>query len=286
MRRARRLRGDLAVSDAYAVFGHPIGHSRSPRIHAAFAAATGQDMSYVAIEAPLGGFAQALAAFRAAGGRGANVTAPFKLDAFAAADELSQRARAAGAVNALRIEGGRVFADNFDGVGLVRDIEVNLGWPVEGRRVLLLGAGGAARGAAPALLARAPALLTIANRTSAKAATLAESFAALGPVEALGYADLADRAPYDLLLNSTSASWSGEAPPAPSASFAAGALAYDLVYGRGLTPFLAQARDAGAGRLVDGVGMLVEQAAEAFAWWRGVRPDTKAVIADLTIPLV
>ena len=274
------------MSDAYAVFGHPIGHSKSPRIHASFAAATGQDITYVAIEAPLGGFVQALAAFRAGGGRGANVTAPFKLDAFAAADELSDRARAAGAVNALKIEGARVLADNFDGVGLVRDIEVNLARPVEGRRVLLLGAGGAARGAAPALLARAPALLTIANRDRAKAATLAQNFAALGPVEAIDYADLADRAPYDIVLNSTSASWSGEAPPAPYACFAAGALAYDLVYGRGLTPFLRQARDAGAGRLVDGVGMLVEQAAEAFAWWRGLRPDTNAVIADLTIPLV
>lgn len=274
------------MSDAYAVFGHPIGHSKSPRIHAAFAAATGQDMAYVAIEAPLGGFAQALAAFRAGGGRGANVTAPFKLDAFAAADALSDRARAAGAVNALRIEGGRVWADNFDGVGLVRDIEVNLGRPVEGRRVLLLGAGGAARGAAPALLAQGPALLTIANRDRAKAQALAQTFAALGPVEALGYDDLADRDAYDIVLNSTSASWSGEAPPAPSACFAPGALAYDLVYGRGLTPFLRQAREAGAGRLVDGVGMLVEQAAEAFAWWRGVRPQTAAVIADLTVPLV
>lgn len=276
----------MHVSDAYAVFGHPIGHSKSPRIHAAFAAATGQDMTYVAIEAPLGGFAEALAAFRAAGGRGANVTAPFKLDAFAAADELSQRARAAGAVNALKIESGRLFADNFDGVGLVRDIETNLATSVEGRRVLLLGAGGAARGAAPALLARAPALLTIVNRDRAKAAALAQSFALLGAVEALGYAELADGGAYDIVLNSTSASWSGEAPPMPSCCFASGALAYDLVYGRGLTPFLAQARDADAGRLADGVGMLVEQAAEAFAWWRGVRPDTKAVIKDLTIPLV
>jgi shikimate dehydrogenase len=274
------------LTDAYAVFGHPIGHSKSPFIHAAFARACGQDISYAAIEAPPDGFAAALAAFRAAGGRGANVTAPFKLDAFAAADVLSERARAAGAVNALKFEHGRALGENFDGVGLLRDIEVNLGRPVAGRRVLLLGAGGAARGAAPAILARQPALLTVANRDSAKAAALVEAFGALGPIDACGYADLAGRPAYDLVLNSTSASWRGEAPPAPRGCFAPGALAVELVYGKGLTPFLAEARAAGAGRLADGVGMLVEQAAEAFAWWRGVRPETRAVIAELTVPLV
>jgi len=273
------------LSDAYAVFGHPVGHSKSPRIHAAFAAATGQDMTYGAVEAPLGGFGQALTAFRASGARGANVTAPFKLDAYASADWLSERARAAGAVNALKFEDGRVLGENFDGVGLVRDIAVNLHVPVEGRRVLLLGAGGAARGATPALLARGPALLTIANRHQDKAVELAATFAHLGPTEAAGYAALADHAPYDLVLNSTSASWNGEALPVPHGCFAPGSLAYDLVYGKGLTPFLAQARTAGAGQLADGVGMLVEQAAEAFIWWRGVRPATRAVIDDLTIPL-
>jgi shikimate dehydrogenase len=273
------------LTDAYAVFGHPVGHSKSPFIHAAFARATGQDMTYGAIEAPLRGFAEALHNFRAAGGRGANVTAPFKLDAFAACDDLSERARAAGAVNALKLEAGRIQGENFDGVGLVRDIVTNLATPVQGKRVLLLGAGGAARGAAPALLALKPALLTIANRDLAKARGLVEAFAALGPIEAIGYAELAARPPYDLVLNSTSASWTGEAPPAPSDCFARGAMAYELVYGKGLTPFLRQARTAGAGKLADGVGMLVEQAAEAFAWWRGVRPQTAAVIAELTIPL-
>ena len=154
-------------------------------------------------------------AFRRAGGRGANVTAPFKLDAFAYADELSERARAAGAVNALKFENGRAYGENFDGVGLVRDIETNLESPIAGRRVLLLGAGGAARGAAPAILARRPAQLTIANRDLGKARTLVETFAPLGPIEAVGYAELASRRPYDLVLNSTSASWRGEAPPAP-----------------------------------------------------------------------
>ena len=177
-----------------------------------------------------------------------------------------------------------MIAENFDGVGLVHDIEVNLGFPLEGRRVLLLGAGGAARGAAPAILARKQARLTLANRDAAKARELAEVFAPLGRIEACGYADLTEA--YDVVLNSTSASWSGDRPPAPDACFAAGSLAYELVYGKGLTPFLAQAQAAGAGALADGVGMLVEQAAEAFAWWRGVRPETKAVIAELTIPLV
>ena len=274
------------MTDAYAVFGNPIGHSKSPFIHAAFARACGQDMAYAAIEAPLGGFASALAAFRAEGGRGANVTAPFKLDAFAAADVLSERARAAGAVNALKFEDGRTLGENFDGLGLLRDIEVNLGFAVAGRRVLLLGAGGAARGAAPAILERRPALLTVANRDEAKAAALVEAFAALGPLDACGYEALARRPAYDLVLNSTSASWRGEAPPAPPSCFARGALAVELVYGRGLTPFLAEAKTAGAGQLADGVGMLVEQAAEAFAWWRGVRPETRAVIAELTVPLV
>lgn len=273
------------MTDAYAVFGNPIGHSKSPRIHAAFAESAGQDMSYSAIEPPLGGFAEALRAFRDSGARGANVTAPFKLDAFACADVLSERARAAGAVNALKFADGRIFGENFDGVGLVRDVEVNLGVRLEGRRVLLLGAGGAARGAAPAILARHPAALTIANRHPEKAKELAAAFAPLGRIEACGYADLAREAPFDAVLNSTSASWTGERPPAPSVCFTRGGLAYELVYGKGLTPFLTQAREAGAGVLADGVGMLVEQAAEAFLWWRGVRPDTRPVIAGLTIPL-
>lgn len=273
------------MTDAYAVFGNPIAHSKSPRIHAAFARATGQDMTYGAIEAPLGDFAGALRDFVAQGARGANVTAPFKLDACAAADVLSERAKAAGAANALKVEGGRVIAENFDGVGLVHDIEVNLGVPLAGRWVLLLGAGGAARGAAPAILAAKPARLTVVNRDVAKAARLADTFGPLGPIDFCGYDELEEAWPYDVLMNSTSASWTGARLPLDFDLFAGAELAYDLVYGKGLTPFLAEAHQAGA-RIADGVGMLVEQAAEAFAWWRGVRPDTQAVIAELTIPLI
>ena len=168
----------------------------------------------------------------------------------------------------------------------MHDVEYNLDVAMTGKFVLLLGAGGAARGAAPAILARDPARLTIANRDVAKAQALAETFAALGKVEACGYAELEKKWPYDVVFNSTSASWDGKGLPVPSSAYAEDAFAYDLVYGKGLTPFLREARLAGARGLADGVGMLVEQAAEAFQWWRGVRPQTRALIKDLTIPLV
>jgi len=276
------------MPDRYAVIGHPIAHSKSPLIHGLFARATGQDMRYEAIDggAQPGGFDRALAAFRAAGGRGMNVTLPFKLQALAAADEASDDARLAGAANALRFEGGRIEARNFDGIGLVRDIEVNLALPLAGRRVLLLGAGGAARGALLPLARAGARRIVIANRTAAKAQSLAGELAPHLPACELtggGLADLPSGEPFDLVLNATSASLgAGDAPAVPPAAFAPGALAYDMVYGKGLTPFLRQAQAAGAERLADGLGMLVEQAAEAFAWWRGVRPDTAPVIAQLT----
>lgn len=272
------------MTDRYALFGNPATHSKSPLIHGAYARATGQDLTYEVIEAPLDGFAAAVSAFRAAGGRGANVTMPFKLEAFALATDLSDRARLAGAVNALKFDGAGIHADNFDGLGLVTDIERNLGFPVRGRRVLLLGSGGAARGALLPILGKQPAQLVIANRTVAKATALGEQFARYGNLVAGGYPELGDRA-FDLVINATSASMRGELPPVTHAAFDKGCLAYDLVYGRGLTPFLALARDSGAGRLADGVGMLVEQAAEAFAWWRGVRPETRAMIDAISVPL-
>jgi shikimate dehydrogenase len=273
------------MPDRYALFGNPLGHSKSPQIHSTFARETGQDIDYELIEAPLDGFAAAVAKFRAQGGCGMNVTMPFKLEAFALADELSQRAQLAGAVNAVKIEAGRMLAENFDGVGLVNDIERNLGYTISGRRVLLLGAGGAARGAVLPILARKPVLLTIANRTVAKALTMGEQFARFGPLITGGYPDLGASS-FDIVINATSASMRGELPPVPATAFAPSGVAYELAYGKGLTPFLRLARDAGTQRLADGVGMLVEQAAEAFVWWRGVRPATAPVIDTLRVPLV
>ncbi|MCX7692126.1 shikimate dehydrogenase [Tepidimonas taiwanensis] len=275
--------------DRYAVIGHPIGHSKSPLIHALFAAATGQALEYTAIEAPLDGFAATVDTFRAAGGRGVNVTVPFKLEACAYATEVSERARIAGAANALAFDGTHCRADNFDGVGLVRDIVTNLRHPIAGKRVLMLGAGGAARGALQPLLAAGPTELFIANRSAAKAAELANAFHALGLGAGVlaggGWDDLAARGAYDIVINATSASLTAEPLPLPPGVFGHDTLAYDMVYGKGLTPFLRQARDAGAGRLADGLGMLVEQAAETFAWWRGVRPTTLPVIERLRVPL-
>ena len=271
--------------DLYGVIGNPIGHTKSPTIHAAFAEATGQDLAYVAIEGPLGGFAARVDRFRRDGGRGLHVTVPFKLDALAYATEPSEAAALAGAVNAMKFEGVRVYAENFDGVGLRTDIERNLEFPLAGKRVLMLGAGGAARGALKPLLDARPEALIIANRTLDKARVLAAAFAAHGEIAAVDYSSLANLPPFDLVVNGTSASLFGQLPPLPRESFGAGCLAYELVYGKGLTPFLRLARSAGAGRLADGVGMLVEQAAEAFAWWRGVRPETTSIIGRLTVPL-
>ena len=278
------------MPDRYAVIGHPIAHSKSPFIHGLFAQATGQDMVYEAIDggAEPGGFERALAAFRAAGGRGMNVTLPFKLAALAVADSASEDARLAGAANTLSFEGGRIEARNTDGIGLVGDIEVNLGLPLAGRRVLLLGAGGATRGAVLPIARAGAARIVIANRTADKAETLAVELAPhLGgvPLVGCGLAALGTQGAFDVVINATSASLDGQAPAVPAGAFAPGALAYDMVYGKGLTPFLRLARQAGCARLADGVGMLVEQAAEAFAAWRGVRPDTREALARLTVPL-
>ncbi len=277
------------MTDRYAVIGNPIQQSKSPLIHGMFAQATGQDMEYTLLETPLGGFAGAVDAFRAAAGKGMNVTAPFKLDAFAYATERSERAQLAGAVNALKFEGAQVLAENFDGVGLVRDVTHNLQRQLKGRRVLLLGAGGAARGALLPFLAQQPDRLVICNRSLEKALELAaiaaKQGAAPGQVLGCSYADL-DGQTFDVVFNATSASLRGELPPVPATVFANCGLAYELAYGKGLTPFLRLAQNAGVKRLADGVGMLAEQAAEAFAWWRGVRPDTRAVIARLSVALV
>ena len=268
------------MTDRYAVIGNPIGHSQSPRIHAEFAQQAGQAMTYEALLAPLGGFALAVDAFRAERGCGMNVTVPFKLDAHQYATDLTERAKLAQAVNTLKFDGVRVLGDNTDGAGLVTDIMRNLGFSLAGKDVLVMGAGGAARGVLLPLLACKPQSLTIANRTPQKAADLARLFAAHGRVSASDYDSLAgDR--YDLIVNATSSSLNDELPPLPPRLFAPGALAYDMMYGKGLTPFLAFAEANHAHVLADGLGMLVEQAAESFYVWRGVRPETPAVIDRL-----
>lgn len=263
------------MADRYAVFGNPISHSKSPRIHALFAALTGQDMRYEALLVPLDGFAAAIQTFAAGGGRGANVTVPFKEEAFRLATQLTARARAAGAVNTLSFERDTVRGDNTDGIGLVRDVVANLAFPIRGQRVLLLGAGGAARGVILPLLDESPRCLVIANRTADKARQLAAGFPG---TRGCSLPELAGQS-FDLVINATSAGLQGSALPLADEVFGRACLAYDMLYGR-QTPFMAQARAAGA-VVADGLGMLVEQAAEAFLVWRGVRPDTAPVLAEL-----
>jgi shikimate dehydrogenase len=263
------------MTDRYAVFGHPIAHSKSPLIHAAFAHQTGEAISYGAILAPLDGFAASMADFIAHGGRGANVTVPFKEEAFRLATTRTPRAALAGAVNTLIFTGSGIAGDNTDGAGLVADLARNLGVELPGTRILLLGAGGAARGVIGPLLDAGAANIVVANRTVEKALALAALFD--NRVGGTGFAE--PNAPFDVVINATSASLAGDLPPISRTVFAPPTLAYDMMYGRD-TPFLALARECGASA-ADGLGMLVEQAAEAFFVWRGVRPDTAAVIASL-----
>ncbi len=263
------------MTDRYAVIGNPIAHSKSPLIHAMFAEQTRQAMSYERILAPLGGFREAVLRFRAEGGRGLNVTVPFKLEAFELADRLSERAARAGAVNTLIFHAdGVIEGDNTDGTGLVRDL-LKQGATIEDKRVLILGAGGAVRGVLAPLLAERPRELVIANRTADKAVQLAAAFADLGPVRGCGFDAL--EGAFDLVINGTSASLSGELPPLPDDLLAKGAVAYDMAYGSDPTPFQRWAGAHGARLSLDGLGMLVEQAAESFRLWRGVQPDTAPV---------
>ncbi len=262
------------MTDRYAVIGNPVAHSKSPWIHAEFARACGEDIEYRRIEAPLAGFAGAVEVFRAAGGKGLNVTLPFKHQAFRYCSAASERARAAQAANTLVFQ-KEPYGDNTDGFGLVRDLSGNLEFALQKRSVLVMGAGGAAQGVVGALLDAGISRLVIANRTLAKAQALAARFPG---ASACGYDALAGEG-FDLVINATSAGLSGDGPSLPSGILGPGMLAYDMVYGRD-TPFLAAARAAGA-RPCDGLGMLVEQAAESFFVWRGVRPDARAVLAKL-----
>lgn len=266
-------------ADRYCVIGNPIAHSKSPAIHAAFAAQTGQDLVYERCLAPLDGFAATVRGLMEQGYRGANVTVPFKLEAAALATHLSPRARAAGAVNTLSFADGAIHGDNTDGPGLVADIVGNAGVTLAGKRILLLGAGGAARGVLLPFLEQGPAAIVVANRTPATAVALVNDFPAYRPLLAAGgFENIAGR--FDIVVNATSASLNDAMPPVPASVFAEGTLALDMMYGDAPTPFLRFAAGQGAA-IRDGLGMLVEQAAEAFAIWRGVRPQTGEVFRQL-----
>ena len=267
------------MTDCYAVIGNPVAHSLSPAIHAEFARQTGADMSYHTVLAALDRFGEAVRAFRDAGGCGLNVTLPFKHQAWRLSDRRTERSERARAVNTLSFDGGIVSGDNTDGAGLVRDIQVNLEFDMRAKRVLILGAGGAAWGVVLPLLAAGITSMTIANRTVSRALELQSNVADFPIVDGCGYEALQGRA-FDLVINATSAGLNNAMPPLPHGIFAAGALAYEMVYGR-VTPFMEFARGCGA-RVADGLGMLVEQAAESFLIWRGVRPETAPVIELLT----
>ena len=270
--------------DRYGVMGNPVAHSKSPWIHARFAQLTGQDLRYEAILVPLDGFAAAVQAWRAAGGRGCNVTVPFKFEAAALPGlRLSARATLAGACNTLRFDGDDAFGDNTDGIGLVRDITVNAGVPLAGRRVLLVGAGGAGAGVLGPLLEAEPAALTIANRSPDKAQDLATRHAGVAArhrvaLDTCGLDGVGTA--YDIVINASASSLAGQAAPVPARALGPGTLACDLMYGAGAQGFLDWARAQGA-QARDGLGMLVEQAAEAFSIWRGVTPPAGQVLAEL-----
>lgn len=269
--------------DRYAVIGNPIAHSKSPMIHEAFAKSTGQQLEYGRVLAPLDAFADTVEAMRMNGFKGANVTVPFKLEAFQLANQLTERAHDAGAVNTLIFNNEGITGDNTDGAGIVRDIEQNLHIPLAGKRVLLIGAGGAAEDVLHPILACSPALLVITNRTLDKALSMVKKVEEQGEyrfisVNAYAFDDLHGQE-FDIVINATSTGLTDTLLPLPASIFSSQALAYDMMYGRE-TPFMAFARQQGA-QVVDGLGMLVEQAAEAFYVWRGVRPETQSVMQQI-----
>lgn len=269
--------------ERYAVIGNPVQHSQSPWIHARFAAQTGENLCYTRLCAPFDGFAETVRDFVARGGCGCNITVPFKLDAYALADTVSPRAEAAGAVNTLRVDAGGLYGDNTDGVGLVRDIEGNLGVALAGRRVLLLGAGGAARGVLLPLLQAKLGEIVMVNRTAERAAELAHHFAQLAAevgCQLIGGGEAVARGVFDVVINATAGSLAGELPIFDARVLGTNTLAYDMMYGSQPTVFMHYAQRHGA-FTADGLGMLVEQAAEAFFVWRGVRPESASVLAEL-----
>ena len=267
--------------DQYGVFGHPVGHSLSPFIHGVFARDTGQQMAYRAYDVAPEEFIERVQGFFADGGRGLNITLPHKIVAVEVAQELTARAAHAAAVNTLALQGDNVLlGDNTDGGGLVRVLCVNLGLIVTLRRVLILGAGGATRGVLAPLLGLEPAIVVIANRTPERAEALAAAFADLGVTQGVGF-EYVGETPFDLIINATSASLSGDIPPIPAKAIGPQTVCYDLAYGRSAMAFVRWAQQSGCARAVQGLGMLVEQAAESFRLWRGVRPQTAQVLAAL-----
>ena len=269
------------MTDYYAVVGNPIGHSRSPRIQTAFAQATAQDMQYEAILSPLDGFRQVVSDFFATeAGKGLNITLPFKEQAYELSDVKSLRATQAGAVNTLmKGKDGRLYGDNTDGIGLVRDMTQNLGWTLEGKRILVVGAGGAVRGVLGALLAQNPSQLWVVNRTHSKAQNLANIFRAYGNIDAIRFEEVLPHS-VDVIINGSSSSLQGELPPLVDGILAEGACAYDMAYGKPDLPFLVWAQTQGA-TVSDGLGMLVEQAAESFFIWRDMRVESATLLAEL-----
>lgn len=268
--------------DEYAVMGNPIAHSKSPAIHSEFARQTRQSIRYRAIQVDPGGFDQAVGNFFASGGKGLNITVPFKQEAWKLVDQLSERARLAGAVNTIKPEtDGKLLGDNTDGIGLVRDLKNNLSVDLSNQRILLLGAGGAARGVLSPLLEEQPQQLLIANRTGSRATELAEQFYKSAHkkdlIQGTGFDELEGEI-FDIVINATSASLGGELPAIPAETVGKACMVYDMMYGKELTPFLVWAQKQGAQQISDGLGMLVEQAAESFYIWRKVKPETQPVI--------
>jgi shikimate dehydrogenase len=267
--------------DRYALIGHPVDHSRSPLIHTLFARQTRQNLTYELIDAEPKDFETAVRGFVAAGGKGVNVTVPHKEAAFALVDETGDAAKAAGAVNTITFRANGLRGDNTDGVGLIRDLTSNEHVTLADRRVLVLGAGGAARGIVGPLLAAKPAALVVANRTKTRADDLVAHFHSPAGVSTAAFEELAKLGAFDVLLNATSAGLKGETPPFPGSLVGSGSVCYDLVYSLKDTPFVSWARENGAARAIQGWGMLVEQAAEAFFIWRGIRPETRPILQQL-----
>ena len=270
-----------SAPDRYGLVGHPVEHSRSPLIHTVFARQTRQHLTYELLDAEPAAFETAVRGFGAAGGKGLNVTVPHKEAAFALCDEHSEAATAARSVNTIIIDGGQLRGDNTDGIGFIRDVTVNQRQALAGRRVIVLGAGGAARGIVGPLLAQRPAELVVANRTKERADQVVAQFGGAPELRARSFAELAALPPFEVLINATSAGLKGESPPFPASLVNGQSFCYDLVYSLSDTPFVTWARSQGVARAAQGWGMLVEQAAESFFIWRGVRPDTKALLKQL-----